>query len=402
MAKFENHEIISRLLQTTIKVIGRRTSENYAAMAVGNVIKELNKKYNFLKDIEIKNTQFSESIDIIEIKKSFNNISLKEIAKASEDMINVITDRIGEHAGFFFIREIKENLPYEFEKTFKEIGVDLDVIQMDFLLRRSTKFDFEIQNSEILRYVFSAVFDILSVEKNRKFAYKTIDDIVNRFNTRFEILKYITVNDVDAKRNIEIVSINESVNSFNSDETCDVIQKILQEINNFLTAIDVLDFVDKFKNKISSDYAFKLDQIGVNIKAIKMNQTLIIRRVIKSLIDVLSESTAESYAIMSMDNILNSVSKEFDCLNYVKIDNNRYSDGIDAVFISDSLDSFSAIELGRSLQKLIEKVVDFLGEEAGRNFVERFKKRLGKAYVLRIEEMGVNLHMIDMRQNLNW
>ncbi len=402
MVEFKNHELISRLLQTTIEVIGRRTSENYAAMAVDNVLSDLTKKYVFLKNIEIKNTQFIESIDAVDVKNSFNDIKSEDVARASSDFINIITDSIGEHAGFFFIREVKENLPFEYEKKFKNLGVDFDVLQMDFILRKSSKYDFDIENSEILRYVFSVLFDVLSMEKTQRFAFESIDDIVGRFSTRFDVLNYVTVNDVNARGTFDIVSVDDSVNSYDSEEIGNVIQKILQEVNNVLNAGEVLDFVEKFRSRVGSDYAFKLDQIGVNIKAIKMGRNLIVKRVIKSLIDVLSESTAESYAVMSIDKILSSVGKDHEGLNYIKIDNDRYSEGIDAVFVSESLDDLGSVEIGRSLQKLIEKVVDFLGEEAGRNFVERFKKRLGRAYVLRIEEMGVNLHMINLRQNLSF
>jgi hypothetical protein len=59
-------------------------------------------------------------------------------------------------------------------------------------------------------------------------------------------------------------------------------------------------------------------------------------------------------------------------------------------------------ELGRGLQKIMESLIKSLGDEAGHNFVEKFKKRLGKAYILRIEEIGVNLHMMELRQNLFW
>ncbi len=402
MAEFKNHELIGRLLQTTIEVIGRRTSENYAAMAVGNVLSDLTKKYVFLKNVEIKNTQFIESVDAVDVKNSFNDIKSEDVARASSDFINVITDSIGEHAGFFFIREIKENLPFEYEKNFKDLGVDFDVMQMDYILRKSSKYDFDIENSEILRYVFSILFDVLSLEKTRRFAYESIDDIVGRFSTRFDVLNFVKVNDVNARGTFDIVSVDDSVNSYDSEEIGNVIQKILQEVNNVLNAAEVLDFVEKFRNHVGSDYAFKLDQIGVNVKAIKMDRDLIVKRVIKSLIDVLSESTAESYAVMSIDKILNSVGNDYEGLKYIKIDNSRYSEGVDAVYISDSLDELGSVEIGRILQKLIEKVVDFLGDEAGKNFVDRFKKRLGRAYVLRIEEMGVNLHMINLRQNLSF
>jgi len=59
-------------------------------------------------------------------------------------------------------------------------------------------------------------------------------------------------------------------------------------------------------------------------------------------------------------------------------------------------------DLGRALQKLIENISTSLGEDAGEHFMDIFKKQLGKAYLLRIEEMGVNLHMIELKRTMSW
>ena len=78
----------------------------------------------------------------------------------------------------------------------------------------------------------------------------------------------------------------------------------------------------------------------------------------------------------------------------------RYSDGIDAMSVFAYIDAVSHPDLGKAIQKLIEKVMMSLGENAGKDFVKKFKEHLGNAYILKIEEMGVNLHMIELRQNL--
>jgi hypothetical protein len=59
-----------------------------------------------------------------------------------------------------------------------------------------------------------------------------------------------------------------------------------------------------------------------------------------------------------------------------------------------------ASELGRGLQRVIEEISTSLGENAGKYFVDKFKRRLGHALFLRIEELGVNLHMIELKRNL--
>ena len=47
-----------------------------------------------------------------------------------------------------------------------------------------------------------------------------------------------------------------------------------------------------------------------------------------------------------------------------------------------------------------EEIVGSLGAELEHKFITEFKNSLEKNYLLRIEEMGVNLHMIQLRQEL--
>jgi hypothetical protein len=89
-------------------------------------------------------------------------------------------------------------------------------------------------------------------------------------------------------------------------------------------------------------------------------------------------------------------------LKYVKIDNTRYSEGINAISIPTGLNTIRSSEIGRAIQKIIEGIAISLGDEAGQYFIERFAQHLGKVYLLRMEEMGVNLHMIQLKQNLLW
>ena len=95
-------------------------------------------------------------------------------------------------------------------------------------------------------------------------------------------------------------------------------------------------------------------------------------------------------------------SNKDDYLKYINIDSTRYSEGIDAINVSSDLDSIRPSDLGRAIQRIIEIIVRSLGDEAGRDFINKFKDRLGKTYLLRIEEMGVNLHMIQLRKDMLW
>jgi len=116
----------------------------------------------------------------------------------------------------------------------------------------------------------------------------------------------------------------------------------------------------------------------------------------------LSEYSTRSYAVLLVNNALKKFDEKFVFLKEISVDGLKTSDDINSVTLPADINSVRASELGRALQKTIEGISVSLGEEAGRHFIENFKKRLGKAYLLKIEELGVNLHMIELKRNLLW
>ena len=402
MPQLESEKLIKRLIRTVTDVISGRTSESYAAMIMNNVFRKLYEKYDFLRYIEIKNPQISETFDVINIKSDLDYIKLEDIGKVTEDIINEITGALGRNGGYFFIKEIKEELPSDHEQVLKKLGVDLDIMQLEYITQRTDKSEYRIENSEVLKQVFKALFDVLDREQGRDFAFSTIDELVNRFSTKYKILDLVKVNDIRTVQGVDIISIAPDVESVQPDEVGEIIQKILQETNNYLNEKDCFSFVEKLETHINAEYTAKLVEMGVNLNAMHLKQGLVVKRIIKALVDVLSDASSRSYAVLTVDTALRKIYDKYDSLKYVKIDSSKYSGGMNAVSVSSDIDTASPAEVGKGIQKLIEKVVFSLGEEAGRNFINRLKKRLSKAYLLRIEEMGVNLYMIELRHNLMW
>ncbi len=400
MPRYKNDELIGRIIRTTVSVIGRRTSESYAVMVIGTVVRRLSDKYDFLKNVEISNVQYSEIGKIVNITKDLDYVKAEDIGRASRDFIQKITRTLGKNAGYFFIKEIKEDLPYEYEQTIKQLGVDLDFLQLEYLTDRKSVFDFQIPNSELLAYIFQALFDILAKENGRNFAFLTLEELVKRFSTKYEILEDIEVNDIRYMMGANIVSVDSKVDIVDPDVIGSVTQKIIQETSNYLQEKGGIPFIEKLKNYMGVEYYLKLEEMGVNLGAIHLKHGMIVKRVLKALVDVLSEASAESYAILVLDRVLSKIYYDYESLRFIEIDSSRYSDGFDAVCISSDIDLVSPSEVGRGIQKLIEKVSSGLGEDAGQNFVDKLKFRLGKAYVLKMEEMGVNLHLVQLRQDL--
>jgi hypothetical protein len=367
MPQLNNKEILGRILRSTIGVISRRTSEAYANVVVGNALEELTDKYYFFKLIEVQGTQYTEVFDVVKIMDDINDVDVKEIGNATTDFVKTISRSMGKNAGFYFIREIKEDLPFD-----------------------------------ILKHVFTVLFEILDRESGRDFSYTTLNELVKRFTTKYELLRFVKINDIRSIQGVDIVTINEEVNEEDPSDVGVTVQKFIQEVNASLNERGGFNFVEKIRNALNSDYLMKLEEMGVNLKVIHLGHEVVVKHVLKTLIDLLSEHTTQSYAILLIDNVLRKIDDKFEFFKFVKIDSMRYSQGVDAVSVPEDIESIRPSFLGRGIQKALEKLTLSLGEDAGPDFIDKFKKRLGKAYLLRIEEMGVNLHMINLKQNLTW
>jgi len=400
MPEIKNKELLGRLLKSTIGVISRRTSEPYANMVISNAINKLKIRYPFFNNIKIHMGDYSEIVDVVVINDEINNVDNEDIGKASRDfMINII-ESMGKDAGYYFIREIKEDLPYDYEKSIKEAGVDLDLLQMEFINDVKQDNKFAIKHDEILKYMISVLYEILERDYGRSFSYETIQEIVNRLSTEYEILKHVKINDVRSIQNIDIVTVEKDVNSLEDSIVGSGVQKVIQEVFNQFDERKGFLFINNLKNMINADYNIKLSQIGVDLSIIKLKQELVVKHVLKTLIDLLSNASTQSYAVLMVNNILRNFDSKFSFLKDVEIDGLRYAEGEDAIIVPQNINSVRASELGRSLQRIIENISTNMGDEPGRTFIDRFKSSLGKAYLLRIEELGVNLHMIELRNNL--
>ena len=402
MPRFENEEILGCILKSTIDVISRRTSEAYANVVIGNAIRELSEKHSFLRYVEIQDTRHTELFEVVTIASDLNRVEPQKIGKATIEFLEKIIKSMGKNAGYYFIKEIKEDLPNDYEKTIKELGIDLDLLQLEFITEIKQSLKSQIRNSDILKHSIKTLFDILDREIGRDYAFSTISEVVERFRTEYRLLEYVTINDIRSIQNVDLVSVMPNIDELEPTNVGTAIQKIIQEINYLLGEQGGFTFIEKFRNNFNEDYISKLGEMGVNINVLQLSQVLVVQHVLKALIDVLSEFSAQSYAVLTIDNVTKKLGDKYEFLKYIKIDSMRYSEGIDAISVLPEIDIVRPSEVGRGIQKTVEETIMSLGEEAGQHFIEKFKKRLGKAYVLRIEEMGVNLHMIDLRRNLAW
>jgi len=139
MPQFENSEVVQHILQTLINISSRKTTKVQAVTTMNQLIKKLKIKYDFLKHIEIKNTSFMETEEPVSVMSDINGIKSNEVGKALYDIIKTMNSNLGKNAGYFFIKELKNNIEEDYYSTIEEMGLDFGVMQLEFEINEMSK-----------------------------------------------------------------------------------------------------------------------------------------------------------------------------------------------------------------------------------------------------------------------
>jgi len=139
MTEMENSEVIRHVLDKLINITSRKTTSGHAISTLFKSIKELEKKYGFLKHIEIKDTQFIELEEPITVMSDIDNVSSDDIGRALYDIIKSMNSNLGDNAGHFFIKELKNSIEDDYNTTMVNMGLDLGLMQLEFEINEMTK-----------------------------------------------------------------------------------------------------------------------------------------------------------------------------------------------------------------------------------------------------------------------
>ena len=132
MPEVENSEVVRHVLQTLMDISRRKTTAGHAIFVMDSLMRELEKKYDFLKHVEIKDTRYLEAYDPITVMTDIDTVKSHDLGAAIRDIIMTMNSDLGKDAGHFFIKEVRNNIEDEYHLTIEEMGVDLGLMQLEF------------------------------------------------------------------------------------------------------------------------------------------------------------------------------------------------------------------------------------------------------------------------------
>ncbi|DAC73301.1 MAG TPA: hypothetical protein DSN98_01190 [Thermoplasmata archaeon] len=133
----EKSEIIKNVLKTLISISSRKTDLPYTILTIEDHIKRLAIQYSFLKHVQINNDVYNEeSAEVISVMSDINTVPPTELGKALHSIIHSMNRSLGDNAGHFFIKEIRNTLNDDYLNGMKDMGVDLGLMQLESEITR--------------------------------------------------------------------------------------------------------------------------------------------------------------------------------------------------------------------------------------------------------------------------
>jgi hypothetical protein len=132
MPQIQQQEVVRSILERLIAISGRKTDKIYALMTLEILIKDLQPEFTFLKDIKINDDFYTEdAVTSVNLASTLNDIIPTDLGKALQAIITRMNRSLGNKAGHFFVKELRNTLSDDCLTSMHKMGVDLGLMQLE-------------------------------------------------------------------------------------------------------------------------------------------------------------------------------------------------------------------------------------------------------------------------------
>ncbi len=278
------------------------------------------------------------------------------------------------------------------------MDVDLTLMQSTIIVENKSINVLEIQKSDVMRRFLKVLMETVEKQTSKSFAISFLQQHLDTLQNQYPFLTSILVNDIRYTLGPEEIVVQPAVNSIEPQNLGRAMTSILQETEKTLSDLGRNSIANDMKTHLTIEYLAKLKEMGVTITPQGIGYSAVFSHVIKTIIDILGKTSSENYAILVVNSFLRKIDTKYDFLKLISVEPAANEGELYHIIIGDKIHTISETDARRAIQQLLGSIIESLGEKIRDEFIEQFKNSLDKKYLSRIEEMGVNFHMIELHE----
>jgi len=397
----ETAKVTEQFIQTLIDIIGRKTSQEYAAVTIRNLLKKFQLLYPFLQNIKIRNTYSLELESCVTVQESLNDVDPIKVGAMLKELMKLIMSSMGKTAGYYFIRETREKIGNDYDEILlKTMDVDLTMLQSYYIVEKKSINLLHIEKSDVMRRLLKAIIDVLEKQTSKTFAIGFVAQHLESLSQQYPFLEKISINDIRYTLGAEEVVVPFEIDNIDPQDLGRAILSLLHSVEKALIDHGRNSLVSDLKMHLTHEYLAKLEEMGVTIVAQGIGYDAVFKQVLKALIDVIKKTSTEYYAIFVVNSSLRKIEDSYQFLKNVKVDPAKNEGELYDITVGSDINSISETDARRAIHHLLEIIMAYLSEKVRNEFIQHFKDSLERKYLLKIEELGVNFHLIELHQEM--
>ncbi|HMA83482.1 MAG TPA: hypothetical protein VKP59_04565 [Candidatus Thermoplasmatota archaeon] len=191
----DNVSLLQGILSSLTEVTAEKTSQSFAQMVVETILQSLNRKFSFLSTI-----QFNSNHQPL-VPAEVNELDEDGLAKAIEAIIRLVYMNLEKQAGLFFITELERHAEPGVIPQIREIGVDLELLQIEHHQLYRSKPDNSNTESEKFRVDQSNISGSNQHENS---------ELITPSQNEIKLLELLQKKDVDSTEALNSLCISQS------------------------------------------------------------------------------------------------------------------------------------------------------------------------------------------------
>lgn len=397
----KNSEVAKEVLESLLKKISRRTYEEYAIQSLNNIIQKSKSQYEFLSYISLKESQYVENPVTIAIDKDIDSVDQNYFYKGLNEVIQKTIIYIGHTADYFFIREFKDSIDAKNESILEDKGLNLDLMQSNYLLERKELF--KIENNVLIEDILGVLLRLIGKHNSKKKTILLLNSMLSTLEKKYKFLKYVKITEIKEREDSCEIEIYPDINEVWSLKIGEFIQDLLEKTKRSIHWEENISFTEAFKKGMGKSQLTILERIGINFKRInditrsKNDKRSILSKTLEAIINFITIKTNASFAMATLDTLIENLKNDNDVFQLIHIEKSLYSQGFEAIIIDEEINDIKPYEIGKALRKIIGSIGETLDQNDKLKFIENIRKYLGEDYLSDIEQIGINLHILELK-----
>lgn len=257
--KMKNSEMVEIVISALNNIINQKFPGAQKTKTMINSIRKLEKKYDFLKHVEISDEPTSGGFYLIQALPGINNTHPIDVVEAIQKIICDIGKSLDWKDGESFIESLKREIG---EKHLALEGMGINLEHIKFVLMR--------QGHEVLvKKTLEALIDTVSKNTSEGFAVVAIDTAIGKLEEKHNILRYIKIDKSRYAEGANAISIMSEINNVESYKLGKAIREVIRMVGKELGSKTAL-YIEDFKKHIGTKYLHEIERIGVNLHFLEL------------------------------------------------------------------------------------------------------------------------------------